>query len=191
MNNQNVKKPFFKKGPFRKEREHLINEEIKHPQVRITYDETLGENLQSTIVSIQQALQTAVDFGVDLVEISSVANPPVCKIIEYSKYVYQLKKKKDNLKGKSSQVKEIRISANIGKSDFDVKVNKAIEFLEDGDKVKLELKFQGREIVVQKQQGQMKMLEFATRVEEYGKAESLPKLEGKKMQMMLAPKSKK
>jgi len=190
MNQNNVKKPFFKKGPFKK-REHLINEEITHTEVRITYDETLGENLQSAIVSIQQALQTARDLGVDLVEISATAHPPVCKIIEYSKHVYQLKKKKDNSKGKTSQVKEIRISANIGKNDFDVKVNKAIEFLQDGDKVKLELKFQGREIVVQKQQGQMKMLEFATRVEIYGKAESLPKLEGKKMQMMLAPKAKK
>lgn len=181
------------RGRVLKTREHKINEEITHPQVRVTYDESLAENLQSAILTSDEAFKIAKDLGVDLVEITTQANPPVCKIIEYSKYLYQLKelKKKKDSNSKSTQVKEIRISPNIGENDLNVKVNKAIEFLKDGDKVKLELQFRGREIVVLKQQGQMKMLLFATKVEEYGKAESLPKLDGKKMQMMLAPKAKK
>jgi len=181
------------RGRVLKTREHKINEEITHPQVRVTYDETLGENLQSAILNSDEAFKIAKELGVDLVEITTQANPPVCKIIEYSKHLYQLKelKKKKDSNSKSTQVKEIRISPNIGENDLNVKVSKAIEFLKDGDKVKLELQFRGREIVVLKQQGQMKMLLFATKVEEYGKAESLPKLDGKKMQMMLAPKAKK
>lgn len=174
------------KGRVFKKREHRINEEINHPQVRIT-----GEGVESKVIPTTEALQMAQELGVDLVEISPNANPPVCKIIEYSKHLYQLKKKKENTGGGSSQVKEIRISPNIAENDMNVKVNKAIEFLKDGDKVKLELQFRGREIAVLKQQGQIKMLLFATKVEEYGKAESLPKLDGKKMMMMLTPKSKK
>lgn len=197
MNNQSdTKKPFYKKGPFKKQREHKINEEIKHPQVRITYDETLAEGLQSgAVISIQQALQTAQDLGVDLVEISANANPPVCKVIEYSKHVYQLKKKKDNAGKGSSQVKEIKFSTNIAENDMNVKVKKAIEFLKDGDKVKLILEFgRGREFFVMKQQGEVKMLLFITKLEEFGKAESLPNLENgkqKKLLVMVAPKAKK
>lgn len=192
MNNQ-TQKPFFKKGPFKKQREHKINEEITHSQVRITYDETLGEGLQSgIIVSTQQALQTAIDLGVDLVEVSANANPPVCKVIEYSKYVYQLKKKKENAGKGSSQVKEIKFGTNIADNDMKVKVKKAIEFLQDGDKVKLVLEFgRGREFIALKEQGEVKLLKFITELEQYGRAESLPKFENgkqKKTMVMIAPK---
>ena len=128
-----------------------------------------------------------------MVEIAANANPPVCKVIEYSKHVYQLKKKKE--KGTSSQVKEIKLSANIAENDMNVKVKKAIEFLQDGDKVKLILEFKGgREFYVLKQQGEVKLLQFVTKLEDYGKAESLPKLEAdkrKKILVMIAPKAKK
>lgn len=193
MSNLTTKKPYFKRGPFKKEHEHKINEEITHPQIRITYDESLGENLQSAIVSNEEARKIADDLRVDLVEIAANANPPVCKVIEYSKHVYQLKKKKE--KGTSSQVKEIKISANIAENDMNVKVKKAIEFLQDGDKVKLILEFKGgREFYVLKQQGEVKLLQFVTKLEDYGKAESLPKLEAdkrKKILVMIAPKAKK
>jgi translation initiation factor IF-3 len=130
--------------------------------------------------------------GLDLVEIAPNAEPPVCKIIDYKKFLYEQKKKQKELKSKASKivVKEIRFGPNTDEHDFNFKINHAIKFLEDGAKVKAFVLFRGRAIVY-KEQGEILLLKFAQALEEHGKAETLPTLEGKKMLMIIAPKKKK
>jgi translation initiation factor IF-3 len=180
--------------PFRviKQREHLINDEIKNPQVRVS-----GEGLESQIVPIEEAKNLALQMEGDLILIAPNVTPPVCVISEYQKFVYQLKKKEDEKKKKSknSQMREIHIGPHISDNDLNVKVKKAIEFLTDGDKVKLQLELRGRENVYQKE-AQIKMLKFADMVQEVGKPDSLPKFDGKegsktKFVMLFSPKAKK
>lgn len=151
----------------------------------------VGEGIKGDICSIEQALQMAEDVGVDLVEIAPTAQPPVCKIIDYKKYLYELKKRAKEQKAKQSKVivKEIRFGPNTDEHDFVFKKNHAVKFLKEGAKVKAFVFFRGREIVY-KQQGELLLLKFANELEDYGKAEKLPLLEGKKMIMMLAPKKK-
>ena len=130
--------------------------------------------------------------GLDLVEISPKADPPVCRIVDYSKFLYQQKKKAKELKAKAVKVviKEIRFGPNTDDHDYNFKLKHAENFLKDGDKVKAYVFFRGRQIVF-KAQGEILLLRFATDLEEWGKVEQMPKLEGKRMIMILAPKPKK
>lgn len=125
----------------------------------------------------------------DLVEISPSANPPVCRVIDYQKFLYEQKKKQKEMKAKSTKivVKEIRLGPQIDEHDFNFKLKHAIRFLQDGNKVKVDVLFRGRTIIY-KDQGETQLLKFAEALLEYGKPEMLPKLEGKRMMMIIAPK---
>ena len=133
----------------------------------------------------------AIDVDLDLVEISPTANPPVCKIIDYKKFLYEQKKKQKEIKAKAAKivVKEIRLSPNTDEHDFDFKLKHTIKFLEEGAKVKIDVFFKGRSILY-KEQGEIILLKFADAIIDYGKIEQLPKLEGKRMIMIVAPKKK-
>lgn len=152
----------------------------------------VGENVETGIVSIREALALSVDQGFDLVEISPNATPPVCRIIDYKKFLYLQKKKQKEMKANSTKIviKEIRLGPNTDEHDFNFKLKHAIKFLEDGAKVKVDVFFKGRSIVY-KDQGEIILLKFAQELEEFGKVEKLPKLEGKRMIMIIAPKSTK
>lgn len=149
----------------------------------------VGENVQQGIYNIREALDIAYDLGLDLVEISPTANPPVCKVIDYKKFLYELKKKQKEIKAKTARVivKEIRLGPNTDDHDFNFKLKHAIKFLQDGAKVKVDVFFKGRSIVY-KDQGELIMLRFASELADYGKVEKLPQLEGKRMIMIIAPK---
>ena len=144
------------------------------------------------VYPIQEALKMAADLELDLVEVSPNAVPPVCKIIDYQKYVYQQKKKAKEMKANASKVviKEIRFGPNTDEHDFQFKLKHAIGFLQEGSKVKAYVFFKGRSILFA-EQGEKLLLRFAVELEDYGKAEQMPKLEGKRMIMMLAPNKKK
>lgn len=137
-------------------------------------------------------MQLADELELDLVEISPKADPPVCKILDYQKYLYQQRKKAKEMKKNSSKVeiKEIRFGPNTDDHDFNFKLKHAQEFLQEGDKVKASVFFKGRSIVYA-EQGEKLLLRFAVELEEYGRAEQMPKLEGKRMIMMIAPIKKK
>jgi translation initiation factor IF-3 len=151
----------------------------------------VGENVDGGVFSLSEALNLASERGLDLVEIAPTADPPVCKIIDYKKFLYDQKKKQKELKAKQAKVvvKEIRFGPQTDDHDFNFKKNHAIKFLQEGNKVKAYVFFRGRSIVF-KQQGEILLLRFANELEEYGKPEQLPVLEGKKMIMVLAPKKK-
>ncbi len=163
---------------------HFINEKIKAPVVRV-----VGDNVEQGIYNIKDALAIAQKLDLDLVEISPTANPPVCKVTDYKKFLYEMKKKQKEIKAKSAKivVKEIRLGPNTDEHDFNFKLKHAIKFLEEGAKVKVEVLFRGRSIVY-KDQGEIKLLQFASLLEDYGKVEKLPLLEGKRMIMIIAPK---
>ncbi len=141
------------------------------------------------IYNIKDALRLAEEQGLDLVEISPTASPPVCKIVDYKKFLYEKKKKQKEIKAKSAKivVKEIRLGPNIDDHDFNFKLKHAIKFLEEGAKVKVDVFFKGR-MIIYKEQGEYVLLRFAAELEEYGKVEQLPRLEGKRMIMVVAPK---
>lgn len=143
-------------------------------------------------MNLQDALRIAEEAGLDLVEISPNAEPPVCRVIDYKKFLYEQKRKQKEIKAKATKVivKEIRFGPQTDDHDFNFKLNHAKKFLEEGSKVKAYVFFRGRSIVFS-DQGQVLLLKFANELEEYGKVESMPKLEGKKMIMMLGPKKKK
>ena len=168
----------------KKEDPHRINERINAPIVRV-----VGENIEASIVPIREALAIAESLNLDLVEISPTANPPVCRVLDYKKFLFELKKKQKEIKAKSAKivVKEIRLGPNTDDHDFDFKLKHAKNFLEEGAKVRVDVLFRGRSIVY-KDQGELIVLKFAQALEEFGKVEQLPKLEGKRMMMMLAPK---
>jgi translation initiation factor IF-3 len=151
----------------------------------------VGDNIETKIVPVREALALAETFRIDLVEISPTANPPVCRILDYKKFLFELKKKQKEIKAKSAKivVKEIRLGPNTDDHDFDFKLKHAMKFLEEGSKVKVDVLFRGRSIVY-KDQGELILLKFAQALEDYGKVENLPKLEGKRMIMMVAPKNK-
>src|SRR5215211_7140704 len=171
----------FKPGGFRgrfaprKEAEHRINHFIRVPQVRL-----VGDNVTVGVYSTQDAQKMAQEQQLDLVEISPQADPPVCKIIDYNKFLYD-KKKKEN------EMKEIRFTPNTDDHDFDFKSKHAEGFLKDGNKVKAYVQFKGRAIQF-KDRGELVLLKFAERLAEVGLPEGMPKLEGKRMLMVLAPK---
>ena len=166
-----------------------INREIRAKTVRL-----VGENIenQNLVVSIGQAMRMAEEMELDLVEISPTAEPPVCRILDYQKYLYQQKKKQKEIKAKTVKVvvKEIRFGPNTDDHDYNFKLKHAINFLEEGAKVKAFVFFKGRSIVY-KEQGEILLLRFAQDLEEYGKVDQMPKLEGKRMIMFLSPKPKK
>jgi len=152
----------------------------------------VGENVESKIISIKEALNKASQMNLDLVEISPNVDPPVCKLIDYKKFIYDQKKKQKAIKAKTVKVviKELRFGPNTGEHDFNFKLKHAINFLEDGFKVKAFVFFRGRTIIF-KEQGEILLLKLAQALEEVGVIENMPKLEGKKMIMMIAPKKKK
>lgn len=149
----------------------------------------VGEGMEPTIYPIREAIKIAYDQGLDLVEISPNANPPVCKVIEYQKFLYEIKKKQKEMKANSTKIviKEIRLSPQTDEHDFDFKLKHAIKFLQEGNKVKVDVFFKGRSILY-KEQGETQLLKFAEALLEYGKPEAMPRLEGKRMLMIIAPK---
>ena len=151
----------------------------------------MGENVESEIYPIDEAIRMAEDMGLDLVEISPNAKPPVCKITDFQKFLFQQKKKQKELKAKQTKVviKEIRFGPNTDTHDFNFKLNHAKKFLGDGAKVKAFVFFKGRSIV-HKDQGEILLLKFAQELEELGKVEQMPKLEGKRMTMFISPVKK-
>ncbi len=165
-----------------------MNERIRAKTVRV-----VGDNIDNPgIFSIYEALQIAKDLELDLVEISPNANPPVCKVIDYNKFLYMQKKKQKELKSKTTKIviKEIRFGPNTDEHDFNFKLKHAIKFLEDGAKLKAFVFFKGRSILF-KEQGEILLLRLAQELEEYGKVEQMPKLEGKRMTMFVSPKKSK
>ena len=167
--------------------QYQVNDEIRAREVRI-----VGEGFEPKVVSLREALKIADDMELDLVLISPNAVPPVCRIVDFSKFIYQLKKKQKEAKAKQVKidVKEIRFGPQTDDHDYNFKLKHAIEFLKEGSKVKAYVFFRGRSIMF-KEQGEVLLLRFANDLEEYGKVESMPVLEGKRMILMLAPHSKK
>ena len=164
--------------------QHRINEQIRAKEVRI-----VGDDIESAVYPIAQALKLAEEHDADLVEISPNAVPPVCRIIDYSKFLYQLKKRAKEQKAKQVKVnvKEIRFGPQTDEHDYNFKLKHAIGFLQDGDKVKAYVFFKGRSILF-KEQGEVLLLRFSNDLEEYAKVEQMPLLEGKRMTISLSPK---
>jgi translation initiation factor IF-3 len=176
--------PRFKKE---QQQEHRTNQMIRVPQVRL-----VGDNVEVGVYSIQEAMRIAQDQGLDLVEISPNADPPVCRVIDYNKFLYEKKKKEKEMKAKAkqSEVKEIRFTPNTDDHDFNFKAKHAEEFLKEGNKVKAYVQFRGRAIQF-KDRGELLLLKFAERLSEVGVLEGMPKMEGKRMLAIWAPKSQK
>ena len=170
------------------ENEALINEQITAPQVRL-----VGDSIpEPGVCPLSKALALADELELDLVLISDKADPPVCKILDYQKYLYQQRKKAKEMKSNSAKVvmKEIRFGPNTDEHDFQFKLKHAMEFLQEGSKVKATIFFRGRSIMF-KDQGEKQLLRFAVELEEFGRAENMPTLEGKRMHIMIAPVKKK
>src|SRR5690348_1254615 len=176
--------PRFKKE---QQQEHRTNHMIRVQQVRL-----VGDNVEVGVYPIQEAMRMAQEQQLDLVEISPQADPPVCKIIDYNKFLYEKKKKEKEMKSKSktAEVKEIRFTPGTDDHDFDFKARHAESFLKEGNKVKAYVQFRGRAIMF-KERGELVLLKFAERLAEMGQPEGLPKLEGKRMLMIIAPKGAK
>jgi translation initiation factor IF-3 len=171
----------------RVEEPYKINEKIRVPKVRL-----VGENVEQGIYDTRQAIAIAAAQNLDLVEISPNADPPVCKVTDYSKFKYDQKKRQKELKAKAQKVvvKEIRFGPNTDDHDFEFKLKHATNFLKEGSKVKAYVHFVGRTIVF-KERGEILLLKFAQALEEVGKVDEMPKLEGKRMFLMLSPKPQK
>lgn len=163
---------------------YRINEQIRSREVRL-----VGDDVESTVMPTHKAIQLAEQKGVDLVEISPNAQPPVCRLIDYSKFLYQQKKRQKELKAKQVkiEVKEIRFGPQTDEHDYNFKLKHAKDFLTEGDKVKAYVFFRGRSILF-KEQGEVLLLRFANDLEKYGKVEQMPVLEGKRMIIFIAPK---
>ena len=176
------------RGPARvfKENPHKINEKITSSEVLL-----VGENVEVGVYNLSKALVLAGQIGLDLVEISPKASPPVCKIVDYKKFLYEQKKREKNLKSKTTKVvvKEIRFGPQTDEHDYEFKKKHAIKFLNDGAKLKAFVFFKGRSIVF-KEQGQILLLRLAQDLESFGKVEQMPQLEGKRMIMLITPKKK-
>ncbi|UUV22837.1 MULTISPECIES: translation initiation factor IF-3 [Flavobacteriaceae] len=170
----------------KKEDAHKTNEAIRVPEVRL-----VGDNVEPGVYKTSQAMAIADEQGLDLVEISPNAAPPVCKIIDYKKFLYEQKKRDKMLKAKTAQitVKEIRFGPQTDEHDYEFKKKNAMKFLKEGSKLKAFVFFKGRSIIY-KEQGQILLLRLAQDLEEYGKVEAMPVLEGKRMTMYIAPKKK-
>jgi translation initiation factor IF-3 len=182
------KKP---RGPIQRFRkpanEHKLNNEITAPEVRL-----VGEGIEPAVYPLKEALRLAEEQGVDLVEISPNAVPPVCRIIDYKKFLYEKKKKdkEQKAKAKQSEIKEIRFTPNTDEHDLEFKAKHAEKFLQEGNKVKCYVQFKGRAIMFQ-ERGELLLLKFAERLAESGALESMPKMEGRRMLVIFTPKKKK
>ncbi len=176
--------PRFKKE---QQQEHRTNHMIRVPEVRL-----VGDNVEPGVYSTIEATKIAQGQELDLVEISPGATPPVCRIIDYNKFLYEEKKRKKEMKAKAktSEVKEIRFTPNTDDHDFEFKVKHAEKFLKDGDKVKAHVQFKGRAIMF-KERGELLLLKFADSLKDVGALESMPKMEGKRMLVMFAPRAQK
>ena len=174
----------MKNSPRDSKNQYRVNEQIRVPEVRV-----VGDNVEQGIYPIQEALHMAEDRGLDLVEIAPSAKPPVCRIIDYQKFLYQQKKRQKEQRAKSTKivVKEIRFGPQTDDHDYNFKLKHAKNFLEEGAKVKAFVFFKGRSILF-KEQGELLLLRFANDLEDYAKVEQLPVLEGKRMSIILAPK---
>ncbi|MBO4642934.1 MAG: translation initiation factor IF-3 [Bacteroidaceae bacterium] len=164
--------------------QYRVNDQIHVHEVRV-----VGDDIESTVLPTYKALQLAEQKGVDLVEISPNAQPPVCRLIDYSKFLYQQKKHQKEMKAKQAkiEIKEIRFGPQTDDHDYNFKLKHAQGFLQEGDKVKAYVFFKGRSILF-KEQGEVLLLRFAADLEDYGKVEQMPQLEGKRMIMFIAPK---
>lgn len=182
MNRTPIRRPY---QPRKKQAEHAINGFIRHAEVRITGD-VVGE---SRVVSIGEAQRIADEHQLDLVEVSPNATPPVCRVCNYSKFLYDLKQKRREQKKNTvkSETKEMRLTYVTDEHDIDFKVRNAIGWLKGGDKVRCVIRFKGRTIVY-KDQGEILLLRVSQMLEEFGKIEAFPKLDGKNMTMTIAPK---
>lgn len=179
---------FDRRGNNKKDKDsRAINEEIRAPQVRL-----VGDNVTEGIYPVRQAQRIADEQGLDLIEIAPQAQPPVCRIMDYQKFLFQQRKRAKEQKAKSTKVvvKEIRFGPQTDDHDYDFKLKHAIEFLKEGCKVKSYVFFKGRSILF-KDQGEVLLLRFARDLEEYGKLEQMPVLEGKRMTVMFSPKKPK
>jgi translation initiation factor IF-3 len=181
-----AQKPRSFRGRIIKENEHRINAFIVAQEVRL-----VGDNVEPNIYSLADALQIADDLGVDLVEISGNAVPPICRCVDYNKFLYEKKKKDKEVKAAAikSEMKEIRFTPNTDDHDFDFKAKHAENFLKEGDKVKAYVQFKGRAIMF-KERGELILLKFSERLADVGQLEGMPKLEGKRMHVLIAPKKK-
>ncbi len=177
------RRPNFRR---RQQKEHRTNDEITAQEVRV-----VGENADAEVHPIREALRMAEEQGVDLVEISPNAKPPVCRLIDYKKFLYEKKKKEkeQKAKAKQSEVKEIRFTPNTDDHDIEFKTKHAEKFLTDGNKVKCYVQFKGRAIMF-KDRGELLLLKFAERLAEVGTLESMPKMEGRRMIAIFTPKKK-
>ena len=190
--NRNFQRKSDPKDQFR------TNEQIRVPEVRLVGDnlealsETVGQTVESDIYPTRKVREWAERMGLDVVEIAATAKPPVVRIIDYNKFLYEKKKKEKEIKAKAAKtvVKEIRFGPNTDDHDFEFKLRHARGFLEDGAKVKAYVQFKGRTIVF-KERGELLLLKFLKELEEYGAAEALPKMEGRRMSVMVQPKKKK
>lgn len=173
--------------PFKKEEPFKINEKIRAEEVRL-----VGDNVTLGVYKTADAIKIAEDLELDLIEISPKADPPVCKVLDYKKFLYEKKKRDKEIKANSQKtvIKEIRFGPNTDEHDFEFKLKHAIKFLEEGAKVKAFVFFRGRQIVF-RDRGEILLLKLAQRLAEYGEIEQLPKLEGKRMIIFIAPKKKK
>lgn len=182
------KKPFIRNPRFvKKEDEHRINDRITDTKVRL-----VGDNVEQGVYPTAKALAMAEEMGLDLVEISPNPDAPICKIVDYKKFLYERKKKEKEIKANTVKVsiKEIRFTSNTDEHDVDFKSKHAAKFLQEGNKVKCFVMFRGRDIVFQDRAKDL-LTGFAEKLEEFGVVESEPKTEGRRMFMTLAPKSKK
>jgi translation initiation factor IF-3 len=180
-------KPFVRGARRVVEEPYRVNERILAQKVRV-----VGENIKVDVYPTSVAIKLAQEQGLDLVEISPNADPPVCKVVDYSKFKYEQKKKQKEIKAHAQKtvLKEIRFGPNTDDHDFNFKVKHGENFLKEGAKVKAYVHFAGRSIVY-KERGEILLLKFATALEELGKVEQMPKLEGKRMYLLMTPKGKK
>ncbi len=196
MAKQNFNRGFVPRGPV--QNPNRINEDIKNPQVRLVGDhfdkiaEKTGKQLEPGIYDTREVLAIAEEMELDLVEINEKAEPPICKIIDYNKFLYEKKKRDKEIKANAQKtvIKEVRFSPETHEHDFDFKLKHAEGFLKDGAKVKAYVMFKGRAIAF-KERGEVLLLRFIQGLEDLGTPEAMPKLEGKRMFVFIAPKKKK
>jgi translation initiation factor IF-3 len=170
-----------------KEAEHKINRYIRARQVRL-----VGDNIEVGVYDTVAAIAIAEEQGLDLVEISPNADPPVCKVIDYNKFLYEKKRKEKEIKAKTAKtvLKEVRFTSETDEHDFEFKSKHAVKFLQEGAKVKAYVQFKGRGILFS-ERGELLLLKLAEKLAEIGTIEQMPKLEGKRMSMLVTPKAKK
>ena len=187
IKNNNLRRRKTFRKPFKKEEPFKINEKIRAEEVRL-----VGDNVELGVYKTADAIKIAEDLELDLIEISPKAVPPVCKVLDYKKFLYEKKKRDKEIKANSQKtvIKEIRFGPNTDDHDFEFKLKHAMKFLGEGAKVKAFVFFRGRTIVF-KDRGEILLLKLAQRLADYGEIEQLPKLEGKRMIIFIAPKKKK